>query len=168
MSLPKLPDVFGNYALGEFVEVTSPGSIDWWPQTSGWWWLSALLVLWLLRLVWRAGKRWYRDRYRREAADRLRRLQEGADHSRLVADLNRLLKLTAMAAYSRATVARLSGTEWVDFLNRQCPAPPFSEEHGRLLACAGYSGTTLGQGTGEDLLAAGLVWVQQHKRQGND
>ncbi|MEM6582036.1 MAG: DUF4381 domain-containing protein [Pseudomonadota bacterium] len=167
MSLPELPDVFGNYALVEFVEVASPKAIDWWPQTVGWWWLGAILGLWLLYVAWKAAKRWYRDRYRREAADRLRRLKGATNSPSLVADLNRLLKLTAMAAYSRAAVARLSGADWVEFLNSQCPAPPFSEEQGRLLASAGYTGIALARGTGEDLLAAGMVWVQQHQRQGN-
>ena len=29
MSAPPLPDIFGNYALGEFVEVVAPNAISW-------------------------------------------------------------------------------------------------------------------------------------------
>ena len=36
MSAPPLPEAFGNYALGDFVEVISPASISWLPQTPGW------------------------------------------------------------------------------------------------------------------------------------
>ena len=35
MSAPPLPDIFGNYILGDFVEVVSPENVSWLPQTVG-------------------------------------------------------------------------------------------------------------------------------------
>lgn len=163
MSAPPLPDAFGNYALGDFVEVVSPAAISWWPQTSGWLWLGALLVSYAGYRGWRAVRHWYHNRYRREAAARLQQLADTADGKTLVAEVNRLLKLTALAAFSREQVARLSGEEWVDFLNRHCPTPPFSAEQGNLLALATYTGTVIETGTGQQLLAASLAWVQEHE-----
>tara|TARA_R110001599_G_scaffold353459_1_gene592393 strand:+ start:90960 stop:91466 length:507 start_codon:yes stop_codon:yes gene_type:complete len=168
VSAPPLPDIFGNYALGDFVEVTSPEAISWWPQTIGWWWLGSILLGYALYRGWRLLQHWYRNRYRREAAGRLQRLAATTEAPELVADVNRLLKITAMAAFSREQVARLSGDEWVHFLNRHCPTAPFSTEHGQLLSEATYTGRSVGAETGQHLLNAGLAWVQQHENPTND
>lgn len=168
MSAPPLPEAFGNFALKGFVEVVSPTAISWWPQTAGWLWLGALLVGLISYRAWKVLSSWHRNRYRREAAARLRRLAEAGAGKALVADINRLLKLTALAAYSRDQVARLSGQEWVNFLNRQCPTPPFSAEQGQLLALATYSGEAIEAATGQHLLAASLAWVQEHESSRDD
>jgi len=162
-SAPPLPEAFGNYALGDFVEVVSPQAISWLPQTIGWWWLGAALLAVFARYSWRRLRHWYRNRYRREAAARLRQLGDTADQSALVAELNRLLKLTALAAFSREQVARLSGKEWVEFLNRQCPTPPFSGEQGQLLAVGAYRTGTVAAASGQPLISACLTWVREHK-----
>lgn len=162
MSAPPLPEAFGNYALGDFVELVAPAAISWWPQTVGWWWLGAALGAIAAHRGWQCLRRWYRNRYRREAAARLLRLASATEGALAVADVNRLLKLTALAAFSREQVARLSGQEWVDFLNRQCATPPFAPEHGRLLALAAYSGGAVEADAGRQLLAACLAWVREH------
>lgn len=163
MSAPPLPEAFGNYALGDFVEVVSPAAISWWPQTAGWAWLGAILTGLVAYRAWRALHRWYRNRYRREAVARLERLAAAANADNLVADINRLLKLTALVAYSREQVARLSGEEWVRFLNRCCLAPPFSPDQAELLALAGYTSRAIEADTGRRLLAASLAWVREHE-----
>lgn len=163
MSAPTLPEVFGNFALGEFVEVVPPAAVSWWPQTPGWWWLGAALLAFIAHRGWRALRHWYRNRYRREAAARLQLLAESQPPAGLVPEINRLLKLTALAAYSREQVARLSGNDWVAFLNARCPAPPFSEEQGQLLAVASYAGGEVAPPVARQLLAASLSWVNQHE-----
>lgn len=168
MSAPPLPEAFGNYALGDFVEVVSPGAISWWPQTTGWWWLGALVGGFAARAGWRFLRRWYRNRYRREAAAHLRRLAGAADGDIAVADINRLLKLTALAAFSREQVARLSGEEWVEFLNRHCATPPFSPEQGHLLALGTYTGQPMAAESARQLLAASLAWVLGHENPARD
>lgn len=168
MSAPPLPEAFGNYALGDFVEVVAPAAISWWPQTVGWWWLGAALGAIAAHRGWQCLRRWYRNRYRREAAARLRRLAGATDGNMAVADINRLLKLTALAAFSREQVARLSGEEWVNFLNRHSPTPAFSPEQGRLLALGTYTGKAIDANTGQQLLAASLAWVLGHQSPADD
>ncbi len=168
MSAPPLPDTFGNYALGDFVEVASPAAVSWWPQTTGWLWLGAVLAGFALYRGWKLLRHWYRNRYRREATARLQQLAGSRGSENLVGEINRLLKLTALAAFSRSQVARLSGEEWVSFLNSQCPSPPFSPEQGRLLALASYTGQGVAHETGQQLLAASMAWVDQHENPHND
>ena len=72
MSAPALPEIFGNYLLGEeFVEVVSPAVVSWLPQTAGWACLGAVCLALLMRYGYRRLRQWYRNRYRREALARL-------------------------------------------------------------------------------------------------
>lgn len=160
MSLPPLPDIFGNYVLGEFNEVAAPAAIDWMPQTPGWYVLAAALGGLFLRWGWRRLAHWYRNRYRREAKQRLQALTLGQD---TVVEVNRLLKLTAMAAYSRQQVASLSGEEWTQFLNAQCNPAPFSQHHCALLAEGIYRQPEEDSAAASSLLQASLSWVEHHR-----
>ncbi len=168
MSAPPLPETFGNYALGDFVEVVSPGAISWWPQTTGWWFVAAGLGSLALYHGWKRLRHWYRNRYRREAIARLQRLASKGGSDNIVSDINRLLKLTALVAYSREQVARLSGNEWVSFLNHHCPTHPFSADQGHLLALAPYRTEKVETSTGLQLLAASLTWVREHESPTDD
>jgi hypothetical protein len=160
MSAPPLPEVFGNYALGEFSEVVAPGAISWWPQTAGWWLVAAALAVWCARRLWRRAKHWYRNRYRREALQRLQPLNNRPD---FVAQVNRLLKLAAMAAYSRTQVAALSGEEWSHFLNAQCPQAVFDTHQAALLAGAQYRELAVDEAAAAQLKAAAQRWLREHR-----
>ena len=165
MSAPPLPDIFGNYVLGdEFVEVVAPAAVYWLPQTAGWAWLGGIALLLLLRYAWRRLRHWYRNRYRREAAVQLRALGNAPADEHWLEELNRLLKLTALAAFSREQVASLSGTAWVEFLNSRCEQPPFSTTQGELLAEAIYRRTLPAANERAQLLSACLRWVEGHER----
>jgi len=160
MSLPALPDIFGNYALGDFNEVVSPPAINWLPQTPGWYVVALLLLLWLSRRAFRGLRHWYRNRYRREASARLQTLELTPE---FVAEINRTLKLSALAGFERQEVAALWGDSWTTFLNARCEQPPFNEEQCRLLALGVYQQQAVDQAAGEQLLQASLAWVSQHR-----
>ncbi len=163
MSAPPLPEVFGNYALGDFVEVVSPEAISWLPQTAGWRWLGLLVLLAILYRGAKILRRWYRNRYRREATARVKRLLAEQHRHTGAGEINRLLKLTALAAFPRKEVASLCGPDWVEFLNRQCPRPAFSAQQAELLGAASYRLDPLDAGARRDLLAASLVWIREHR-----
>ncbi len=160
MSVPALPDVFGNYALGDFVEVVPPDAVSWLPQTAGWAWAGLALLIVTIRWGWVRLLHWYHNRYRREATEQLLQIAS-ADCS--VGQINRVLKLTALAAFSRKQVAPLSGQAWVDFLNSQCESPVFDVQQGQLLAEAGYTNTALEDSSAGQLVKAGLAWIALHK-----
>jgi hypothetical protein len=168
VNAPPLPDAFGNYTLGDFVEVVSPPDISWLPQTAGWAWLGGVLCAMVLYRAWRWLGHWHRNRYRREAVARLRGLSPEDLGEQLVAEVNKLLKLTAMVAYSRRRVASLYGQKWASFLNRQCPAAPFSSEQARLLATGAYNPVKLDAATATALLQSSLDWVREHREEHND
>ena len=163
MSAPPLPDAFGNYALGDFVEVVSPAAVSWLPQTVAWRWLAAVLAAYLLYRAWLWLRHWYRNRYRREAAAQLAQLAERSQPASLVAAVNQLLKRAALAAYSREQVASLSGADWVNFLNRHCADSPFSPEQARLLAVGTYTRQSIDPAAGRQLVAASRRWLFEHE-----
>ena len=165
MSLPALPEIFGNYVLGDFNEVVSPAPIDWLPQTPGWYVVAAALLALAARYGWRRLRHWYRNRYRSEARRRLRALEDAENP---LAEVNRLLKLTAMAAFSRQQVASLSGEAWTQFLNAQCQPTPFDHEDCKLLSAGVYEGAGVDATSGTRLLQASLRWVDRHKNRYDD
>lgn len=164
MSAPELPASFGNYVLGDaFHEVVAPAAISWLPQTAGWWWLAVILLLFAAHRGSRRLRTWYANRYRREASARLRAMRHAAVGQDWLGELNRLLKLTALAAFPRPQVAGLSGADWVAFLNAQCAEPPFSNQHTALLALGPYTLQIPGHNARDSLLAASLRWVETHR-----
>ena len=165
MSLPALPDIFGNYVLGDFNEVVSPPNIDWLPQTAGWYVVAAVLIAWTSHKLWLRLQYWYRNRYRKEASNRLRQLGNSATAA---AQINSLLKLTALAAFSRQQVASLSGHDWARFLNAQCEQPSFNQDQCQILALGIYQKQTLERATAEQLIAASLTWIEKHKNRYDD
>lgn len=165
MSLPALPDIFGNYVLGDFNEVVSPPAIDWLPQTPGWYLVAAALLVILGRRLARRARHWYHNRYRSEA---LRRLRAAENAENAVVEINRLLKLAAMEAFPREQVASLSGTAWTGFLNSQCDSPPFDEHECKLLEDTVYRTASVDADARSRLLRASLDWVTQHKNRFDD
>ena len=160
-ALPPLPDLFGNPLLrGELAEVIAPGTIDWLPQTLGWKIAGALLALWLLRRLWQRGRAWLRNRYRREALQRLASLGTSAD----VIAINEILKLTAMTATSRRQVAALNGEAWCHWLQTRTDNSIFSDGS---LAALGQSlydpDTTVPPDQVNRLIIEARHWLQQHR-----
>jgi uncharacterized protein DUF4381 len=160
VTAPALPEIFGNYSLGDFNEVVSPEAISWWPQTVGWAWVAAGLLILAGYHSWKRAVYWYRNRYRGEAINKLRQLP---DSGNTAMEVNRLLKLTALAAFSREQVASLSGQQWVAFLNAQCPEPVFDSAQSELLALAAYTGEAVEAAVGRTLLQSSRAWIEQHK-----
>lgn len=163
MSAPPLPDVFGNYALGDFVEVVPPGPIDWLPQTLGWQIVAIATAAFTARFLFRTLRKWHQNRYRREAAERLQKIRQSSEGDQQLREINRLLKLTALVAYSRETVAKLSGTPWADFLNDQCAAPVFTNSQISLLARGSYQPMNVNQVALDGLCESSARWIEEHQ-----
>jgi hypothetical protein len=163
MSAPPLPDVFGNYALGAFVEVVPPGSLSWWPQTTGWLCLGLICAVFGGLAAWKKLRHWHANRYRREAALEIRKLASNPAEESVLPQLNRLLKRVALAAYLREDVAMLSGRPWAEFLNQQCEAATFNDAQLELLASGSYRTITIDEVSARGLLDAAVLWIASHR-----
>ena len=160
-TLPSLPPLFGNPLLrGELHEIISPEPIDWLPQTLGWQILGLVLAIALLRRSWRLFRFWLRNRYRREAQQRLRDLGPSAS----AVAVNAVLQLTAMTATSRREVAALTGAPWCHWLQTRTNATIFSRDSLQILGAALYDPQSdVSSARRDALVREAHLWIDQHE-----
>ncbi|WP_321284369.1 DUF4381 domain-containing protein [uncultured Vibrio sp.] len=72
--LPRPP---GSYILSELHDVTVPPSVSWYPQTVGWKILAGVVVIALIYLAYRFLRKWWVNRYRKEALNAISQLEAG-------------------------------------------------------------------------------------------
>ena len=163
-------NTFGNYLIHGIDEVIVPDAISWWPSTSGWIVVGAVAGMLLLAKVSQIARRWWRNRYRREALRQLGELQGRTEPMEVVSKLPFYIKATALHAYPREEVASLSGNDWLAYLDAHYQGPSFQQEIGQeLLRCA-YQPKHRSQL--DDIQAVRLIdmsrlWIATHKAENN-
>lgn len=106
--------------LAQLRDIHGAPEAPWWPPAPGWWLLAALLLVALVLLA-RYGLRRYRAQQRRQRLlQYIERIESGIDPDQspgqYLADLNRVFKLVALRAFPDTHATRLTGEEWVAFL----------------------------------------------------
>ena len=151
----------GAPSLAQLRDLQLPDPVGFWPPAPGWWLLALITLAALAWLSVTARRRYQRSRYRRLALAELEQLATPAAASpcsEWLQQLNQLLRRTALAAYSDATVAHLSGNHWSDFLNRSGPSADWS-----LLIDTPYrANPTLTLEEQQRLLQQCRNWIRQH------
>jgi hypothetical protein len=110
-------------SIAKMIDPVLPQPVSWLPQALGWQILAGLIALGLLWLLARALRRWWRNRYRRDALAELRQLEAAWQRDPdnpvpVLTALPVLIKRCALAAWPRTQVARLNGPAWADFLEQ--------------------------------------------------
>lgn len=161
-------DKFGNYLIHGIDEVVVPDVIAWWPSAPGWRVLGVIVLLLLIvkTIVW--AKRWWRNRYRREALRQLDQLQQkaGAEPGTVLPFLPYYIKVTALQTYPRADVASLSGKKWLLFLDAHCPGSYFTGAPGNKLLSVAYLPQhrwNLDNNESEELIQLARFWIARHQ-----
>ncbi|MFV2056626.1 MAG: DUF4381 domain-containing protein [Thiohalomonadales bacterium] len=133
-------DSFGNYLIHGIDEIIVPVAVSWWPSAPGWKVLAVLISILLVFQLLRGLKRWWHNRYRREALHQLTQLQSqaGEQLQDVVVKLPYYIKVTALQAYPRENVASLSGEKWLNFLDTHYSGPSFSDGVGKHLLPIAY------------------------------
>lgn len=160
MAVMQDPDSFGNYALKSFAGLEQPPAIDYFVLAPGAWALLLALVFGFSYFAWRRYQHWLQDAYRREA---LQYLQSQIS----VVELPRLLKATALQAYSRQQVAMLTGEAWLAFLDSKMTraSTRFQSEEGRLLLNVAYCGADEVSASQAAVLQSLVrAWIAGHRR----
>src|SRR5271167_5027887 len=96
-------------ALNNLHDFYQPAPPAWTPQTIGWYVLFAIIGLAFVWMTIHWIRKWFANRYRREALRELALLP--------AEQFSTLLKRTALAAWPREKVASLNGEAWLNFLN---------------------------------------------------
>ena len=131
-------------SIDQLQTLALPAPVSYLPQTWGWWALLGLVLCGLAVWAARACRHWRRDRYRREALQRLAQLRGGNDPLGTLRELPTLLKRVALsmpvaqAAEAAEAAEALQGEAWQDFLRRHGPqAVP--EDFSQQLAFLAYA-----------------------------
>ncbi|MGP6429600.1 DUF4381 domain-containing protein [Pseudomonas sp. CH235] len=109
-------------SIAQLKELALPLPVSYSPQTWGWWFLLAILLLAAAIIGTRRLIQWRSDRYRREALAQLAQLRTNSDELHALRELPELLKRVALSMQgprsltSRADAAALEGSEWQTFL----------------------------------------------------
>ena len=159
-------DSFGNYLMHGIDEIMLPEAVSWWPSAPGWQFLGLFLGGVLLVYLWRSTKRWYQNRYRREALQRLQRLEQNSSLREIIAKLPFYIKTTALHAYPRSEVASLTGNDWLAFLDENYSGPSFQQGTGRHLLTIAYQSSDKWQINDDEatqLLNMSRQWIATHE-----
>lgn len=150
--------------LAGLIDIPLPQEASLWPQT----WPLRIAIVLIVALavwgIWRFVHRYRANRYRREALSELDRMRQTPDAApdRLAAQLSLLVRRTALAVFPRETVAPLTGTAWLAFLDRSYGGEEFSRGVGRWLVSAPYQQTAPGRHELNALRSLVDRWIRVH------
>ena len=137
---------------------------EFWPPAPGWWLLALLCLVLLAALGYCVYRRYRRWRRQRTALEALAQFCNAAalenDLARLAAELSVLLRRVALARFSRAAVAGLSGLDWLIFRDATGGCGRFSNGPGKVLLTAPYA--PCADFDAQSLCALVKDWIKQN------
>ena len=150
--------------LAGLIDIPLPQEASLWSQT--WPLRIAIVLISVLTVlaIWKFVHRYRANRYRREALSELDRMSQATDTApdRLAAQLSLLVRRTALGTFPRETVAPLTGTAWLSFLDRSYGGDEFSKGAGRWLVSAPYQRTAPGRDGLNALRSLVRRWIRVH------
>ena len=150
--------------------IIAPDRVPYWPPAPGWYVVAGVMLLIFLFYIYLIIKRRKRNRYRIQALNilkEIRKTERKEPGPKEINTLNQLLKITALAAFSRERVASLSGNEWLEFLEFTCPGTTFTTTPGKLLAQVGLlapGSVEIPQEDWMELISLCESWIVHHRR----
>ena len=122
-----------------------PAVTDWWPLAPGWWVLVGLALGGLAYLTWRAVQKFRKNAPRRRALSQLSYLRAeyswSGDVVSLGIRLSELLRRAMLAYAPRSEVAGLTGSSWLEWLDRGMAHRAFTNGPGRYIESLPYRKT---------------------------
>ena len=146
--------------LAGLIDIPLPQEVSLWPQTWALRIAIALTTACALVAVWRLAHRFYANRYKREALAELSEMIANGTPDQV--RLSVLVRRTALGAFPRETVAPLTGSAWLAFLDRSYGGREFSEGAGRLLISAPYRRAAISRDQLEALADLVRRWIRGH------
>jgi hypothetical protein len=141
--------------LDKLHDAWQPAPVSWMPQTPAWYVLFALAACLAAWIAFRTWRRWQANEYRRSALAELDNCE--------AQDVNLLLKRCALSAWPRERVARLSGGEWLEFLDASYAGKGFTKGPGRVLADLGYRPPRAAPDNLQALRQLAREWIRRHR-----
>jgi hypothetical protein len=147
--------------LSKLRNIVLPPPVSFWPPAPGWWIVGAALAGAALILLMQGFLRYRRNAYRRQALHELDAIGPPRNAAR-AQHISAVLKRTALVAFPRRDVARLSGASWLAFLDRTGRTDAFSNGPGRMLPSFALGAVPTADG--EAILREAQRWIRRHRR----
>jgi len=120
-------------------DIHAPALPGIWPPAPGWWVLAGVGLVLLGLGLWWLYRRYRQAQRRRRILDHLADLPGRATGALLAAEVSALLKRVALTRYPRTEIAALTGTPWLELLDRTGGGGRFARGPGRVLAEGPYA-----------------------------
>lgn len=141
-------------SLDRLNDLVLPEAVPWWPLAPGWYVVMGLTLGLVLFISYRFLRHRKANAYRRTA---LRELSASTE----AAGIAELLRRTALVHVPRDAVARLTGSEWVEWLAGKSPEPMPAEV--REMLATGIYGHNTAHGDIAILRGYAVRWVAGHQ-----
>nr|WP_199047032.1 DUF4381 domain-containing protein [Dyella sp. ASV24] len=153
-------------SIADLKDIPAPPAVSWMPQTVGWWVVSGVVLLGIFVYTFLRWRRWWRNRYRREAQAELaaieRDMGDPAKRTEALLAIPALVKRTVLAWAPRREVGPMSGEAWLRYLDRTYPAGGFTQGPGRQLDVLAYGQGSIGHDELASLMALLHQWIDGH------
>ncbi len=130
---------------------------SYWPLPIAFWVVATLLLALISAIAVWTWRRYQRDAAKREALTSLALLTQSGTPA--IAELNVLLRRTALSYYPRDTIAPLQGNAWLSWLSRHGQYPAFDTLSERWNSAL-YGPTSLSDSDWQECLLAAKQWLQ--------
>jgi len=150
--------------LDNLRDIHLPGAIGYWPLAPGWWILIILSLALLFWLGWQLRRRYLKNNLLRVSLAHYTKLEhdylQHQDPQQLIKQYSSLLRRVAMARFSRAKVASLTGASWLKFLDEKANSSLFANEIGQLLVDGPYQQSSPEPNNMDELSIAIKTWLK--------
>jgi hypothetical protein len=161
-----LPDKPPMASIADLKDIAAPPPVSYMPQTTGWWIAGGIVVLGILIVAFFRWRRWWRNRYRREAQAELaaieRAVGDPSTRRDALAAIPALVKRTVLAWAPREQAGPMSGEAWLIYLDRSYAPGGFAQGPGRQLDALAYGSGDLADDDLAVLLILLRQWIDEH------
>lgn len=154
--------------LAQLQDIHVPAEIGIWPPAWGWWVLLIVIIACVSALVFIIKRKKSRNAYRALAITELNTIHTkyGAEqNSEYLQALSIILRRTALSGFGTQFNASLKGSDWLEWLDEQCPKTKqqFSQGVGVALLTGPYQKSP--EFDRNELHKLSLLWVNEHRNQ---
>lgn len=150
--------------LANLRDIHLPDAVNFWPPAWGWWAVTFALLMILVALLLMLYLRWKKHAPIRAALAELKQMemdyQQQNNAAATINQIGQLLKRVSLTRHSRHSVAGLTGSEWLSYLDKTGQTNLFTQGEGKVLAQDRFNPKTSASSNVAELISISRRWVK--------